>query len=77
MRHGEKYRGKGYASEVTKRGMDWLAKHPELFNEVLWSPREENTASRRLAEKSGFKLDPEMTKNGWMTYYKKADDFNK
>lgn len=76
-RHGDKYRGKGYASELTKKGMDWLAKHPELFNEVLWSPREENAASRRLAEKSGFKLDPEMTKNGWMTYYKTSDDFKK
>lgn len=76
-RHGEKYRGKGYASEVTKRGMDWLAKHPELFESVIWGPREENTASRRLAEKNGFKLDPNATKDGWMKYYKKADDFNK
>ena len=76
-RHGEEYRGKGYASELTKRGMDWLSKHPDLFDTILWSPREENTASRRLAEKNGFKLDPSMTRNGWLTYKKTADDFKK
>lgn len=74
-RHGDKYRGKGYASELTQRGMNWLSKHPETFDKVIWGPRTENMTSRRLAEKNGFVLDLNGTKDGWMKYYKRNTDF--
>lgn len=62
---GEKYRGKGYASELTSRGMAWLSKHKNLYNQVIWGPREENTASRKIAEKHGFNLDEKSSKK-WL-----------
>lgn len=53
-RSGEQYRNKGYANKAVKKGMEWLEKSG--FKNVYWGADKENTPSRNLAEKNGFKL---------------------
>lgn len=57
----EKYRNKGYASRVSKRGMDWVENNKqalsEKYSEILWLPKSQNKGSRKLAEKNGFVLE--------------------
>lgn len=57
-RSGDNYRGKGYATEVVAKGMQWLEKHKELVQEkVVWGVRSDNIPSINLAVKNGFKLE--------------------
>lgn len=67
-RGGKENRGKGYATQAAKRGIEWIEKHKDSLDwdkPILWSALEENTGSRRLAEKMGFEesdrfTDPEI-----------------
>lgn len=63
-----RYRGKGYAAKVAKRGSDWIDKHPDIFTKVNWGAFKENEASVRLAKKNGFTLDNET--DSFATYVK-------
>lgn len=63
-----RYRGKGYAAKVAKRGSDWIDKHPDIFTKVNWGAFKENEASIRLAKKNGFTLDNET--DSFATYAK-------
>ena len=54
-----KHYGKGYGSEVSKIGMEYINKNRDKFRStVVWGVAERNKASRHLAEKNGFKLIP-------------------
>lgn len=47
-------RGKGHASKMAQKGMKWLDQHPEVWEKVTWGAMNENTPSRKIAEKLGF-----------------------
>ena len=52
---GNKYRGKGYASEAVKRGKDWFDRYGyKRLDNLEWIAKKENTASINLAKKYGF-----------------------
>lgn len=82
VRSGDQYRGKGYASKASKEGIDWYKKNSDWlgYDKVIWAPMVENTASRRLAEKNGFVLDPTSYSDDkkWVNYelkLKRAESF--
>ena len=74
-RSGDQYRGKGYASEIVKEGMNWIEKNKGKLSQekVVWGVRVDNNASIKLAEKSGFKLDKSSYSDDkkWVNYEKK------
>lgn len=55
------YRGKGYASELVKKGMTWYDKNKEKlgFTELGWEAYQTNIGSKKIAEKSGFTYNKE------------------
>ena len=69
-RAGDKYRGKGYASQAVKEGQKWFEDHKDEFQytDINWGARKGNKASRRLAEKHGFKKLDQQTESGWVDY---------
>jgi RimJ/RimL family protein N-acetyltransferase len=50
----EDARGKGYGTEVAKTVTDWYKRYGKA-DTLVWSVREDNKGSIRIAEKSGFK----------------------
>jgi len=56
-RSGEQYRGKGYATDVAKRGKEWFDRNPKL-KEAFWDVAAENKASIHIAEKLGYAYNP-------------------
>lgn len=73
-RSGEEYRGKGYASRITKKAMKWIDANSDKFTQeyVRWWVRSDNIPSQKIAEKSGFKFDAvESSKyDSWKKYTK-------
>ena len=69
-RSGAKYRNKGYAKSVAKRGRKWLDKHYNEFDQIVWWTRKENIASIKLAEDNGFRLDKSsvLPNDPWIKY---------
>lgn len=57
-RSGDEYRGKGYATRATAKGMKWLDKHIDEYDKVIWGVRTDNEASIKIAKKFGFEEDP-------------------
>ena len=69
-RSGRKYRGKGYGSELVKKAVDWIDKHPDLMDkDVFWMANPKNTASNNMAKKFGFAYDEEKSSNHYDNYY--------
>ena len=64
----QQYQGKGYGYEVAKKGSDWLKKNRSKFEDITWSAYTDNLLSRKLAEKSGFKFDPETSGDKYANY---------
>lgn len=66
-RGGKSYRNKGYASRVSKKGMDWVENNKQelskKYSEILWLPKSYNKGSRKLAEKNGFALEKSSLKD--------------
>lgn len=56
-RSGDSYRNKGYAKSVAKEAEKWLCEHHDEFDQVVWWCRKDNSASMKIAEDIGFKLD--------------------
>lgn len=55
-RSGEKYRGKGYATSAMNRMNKYLERYGKMYlDDVEWWARNDNIASKKLAEKFGFK----------------------
>jgi len=72
----EDARGKGYGTEVAKAVTDWYKRYGDSEN-LVWSVREDNTGSIKIAEKTGFtRVEDENYRDDenyvWRTYsYKK------
>jgi ribosomal-protein-alanine N-acetyltransferase len=49
------YQGSGYASEIVRAFVDWLNQCPEI-TKVVAECAEDNIASKRVLEKTGFQL---------------------
>ena len=64
----EDEQGKGYGSEITQQGMDWINKHSDDLGDIEWGTRVDNTASQELAKKHDFKLDTKKSTKEWNTY---------
>ena len=59
----EQYRGRGYATEAVKLALKWAFSHPEVASvEAETDP--DNTASRRVLEKCGFRPNGEIGEEG-------------
>lgn len=75
-RHGEEYRGKGYASKAIQSGLKWYDKNRyRLKKPIIWWAEKNNKGFQRLAEKMGFKKDhsieksdDEWIRNNWIKY---------
>lgn len=71
-RGGNEYRNKGYASAVTKQGVDWWEKNRSQYGDrkLSWWVLEDNKGSIRLAEKYGFRQNKKDSKRfkGWRHY---------
>ena len=72
-RSGEDYRGKGYGTKVAQKGITWYENNKERlgYKRAVWGVRVDNTASRRIAEKLGFQLDPDSESDGWVNYVRR------
>lgn len=72
-RSGDEYRGKGYASQAMDLMMKWLDQYgSKTMDELEWWARNDNIASRKMAEKYGFEYDAkESSKWDDYSYYKK------
>lgn len=69
-RSGKKYRGKGYASEAVKLGIDWYNKYgSRKIKELKWEAHKSNAASNALAKKYGFKQVKRINHNDDWNYY--------
>lgn len=60
-------RGKGYATEVSKRMQRWFDSQ-DYYDEMIWSARSDNLASQRIAQKTGFKYSPSTSSDTWYEY---------
>lgn len=53
---GDRYRGKGYASDSVKRGVDWFERQGyKNIKQLEWIVEQSNEPSIKLAQKHGFK----------------------
>ncbi len=71
-RAGDEYRGKGYATEVAKKGMKWYEQNKDAlgYKQVVWGVRTDNEASIKIAKKLGFKEDKKSYSDDgkWVNY---------
>lgn len=65
-----KYRGSGEASKLAKKGYDWFNKNASKYGAtgLGWAAYADNTASRRIAEKTGFVYDKKHSNDIWSIY---------
>lgn len=74
-RSGDKYRGKGYGSEVAEQAIKWIEKNKKRLtqSQIVWGVRTDNVGSIRIAEKNGFVLDEDSYSDDgeWVNYIKK------
>lgn len=69
-RSGRKYRGKGHASELVKKAVNWINRHPDIMDkEVLWIADPDNVASNNMARRFGFDYDEERSSKKRDNYY--------
>lgn len=62
------YRGKGYAKQVAKLGMDWYNRNADKYEKVVWGVRADNTGSIKIAKDLGFKKEKGSESDGWVNY---------
>lgn len=75
-RYGSKYRNKGYASAVARQCKNWLDKHVNEFEQIVWWARNDNLWSIKIAQKIGFEFDESsaVSDSPWIKYeYKKIN----
>ena len=79
-RTGDLYRGKGYATKATQKGLDWVEHNADKLSQknIIWGANVNNTASIKIAEKYGFELDnTSYSDDGrWVNYVKRIDKGN-
>ncbi len=63
-------RGSGYASELVAKGVKWYDKNKKRLHatSLSWGAYQSNTASKRIAEKSGFKYNKKASSDDWAVY---------
>lgn len=66
-RSGDEYRGKGYATKLAKKGIEWCEKNQDKWDNITWGARKDNAASINLAKKMNFKQIKNTDKN-WAVY---------
>lgn len=64
------YRAQGRALKLAQQGKKWFEKNADKYNYVhlSWGAYAENTGSRKIAEKAGFKYEPENSTADWAEY---------
>lgn len=62
------YQGKGYGAKLAKKGTDWVKKNRDKFDTVTWAAKQDNAASRYLAEKNGWKYNKKKSNKEWAVY---------
>lgn len=69
-RSGDKYRNKGYAKSVAKKGKKWLDEHSNEFDQIVWWVKKENISSIKIAKDIGFELDESsiLPDDPWVKY---------
>lgn len=71
-RSGDAYRGKGYASKVAQKGLDYIKKNKDLlpYKRIVWGVMTDNTGSIKIAKKNGFEIDPDSYSKDkkWVNY---------
>lgn len=67
---GDEYRGKGYGTQVARKGLEWCEKNKDKWENITWGARSDNAGSIRIAEKLGFELEKEYDRDGhkWKGY---------
>ena len=65
-----KYRGKGHAYELAQKGVSWYDKNKDKLeaNVLTWNAYQDNEASRKIAEKLGFKYNKKKSNKNWAAY---------
>ena len=73
-RNDKKYRGKGYASKEVEKAVKWADRYGKYtIDELEWLTEKNNTGSRRLAEKYGFKEDDNRGYDDYVRYTRKVN----
>lgn len=67
-KNGASYRGKGYAKQVAKSGMDWYNNNADKYEKVVWGVRTDNAGSIKIAKDLGFKKEKGSEHDGWESY---------
>ena len=71
-RSGDSYRGKGYASKVAQKGLNYIKKNKNRlpYKRIVWGVMKDNIGSIKIAKKNGFEIDPNSySKDGkWVNY---------
>lgn len=68
-RSGTLYRGKGHATSIAKKAKEYLDSHSNDFDKAIWGVNKNNKYSISIAEKMGFKYEPESEgDNGFVNY---------
>ena len=74
-RSEKEYRGKGYATEAAKRGMDYYEKNKDRLGDkpIIWGVRKDNEPSIKIAKSLGFELDETSYSDDdqWVNYVRK------
>ena len=65
-----KYRGQGRALKLAQKGVKWFDKNADKYGATYlgWGAYSSNTGSRHIAEKVGFKYEPENSDDEWSVY---------
>lgn len=73
-RNDKKYRGKGYTSKEVEKAVKWADRYGKYtIDELEWWTDKNNTGSRRLAEKYGFKEDNNRGYDNYVRYTRKVN----
>ena len=72
-RSGDQYRGKGYASRLAKKGIEWFDKNSDRFDSMVWGVDKNNEASFAIAKKLGFEYEPGSERDdGFVNYIRRS-----
>lgn len=61
-------RGTGTSKKLVEKGKQWFEKHADDFDYITWGAHNDNIASNKLAEKSGFKKDKKQYGDDYTVY---------
>lgn len=64
------YRGKGTATELAKKSIEWFDKNADKYgaDRLDWGAYAKNEASQRVAQKAGFIYNAKLSDEDWKVY---------